>query len=126
MRIQFPPKYLALALITVFSATKIYSQSSDSPFWQDVPDPQSQPILRTAATQATASKREIVPRSYRTISLQKVTMQQLLGTVPKESRVTKIRDGAVVSLPLPEGDFGQFKILESPIMEEGLAGQFPE
>ena len=103
-----------------------FAQVNDSPFWQDVPDPQSQPSLRTQALQTVPLEREIIPKSYRTVSMQGAVMQNFLDTVPSESPGKKIRDGMVITLPLPEGGYGRFKILESPIMEEGLANQFPE
>jgi hypothetical protein len=101
----------------------VFAQSSDSPFWQDVPDPQNQSRLRT---QTIPLEREIIPQSYRTVSLQRNAMQGFLDTVPSESSGRKIQDGTEITLPLPEGGYGSFKILESPIMEEGLANQFPE
>ena len=104
----------------------VFAQSSDSPFWQDVPDPESQSGLRVQTTQTTPLQREIIPKSYRTVSLQRDVMQGFLDAVPTESSGRKIQDGTVITLPLPEGGYGSFKILESPIMEEGLANQFPE
>ena len=101
----------------------VFAQSSDSPFWQDVPDPQSQSSLRA---QTTPLEREIIPQSYRTVSLQRNAMQVFLDAVPTESSGRKIQDGTEITLPLPEGGYGRFKILESPIMEQGLANQFPE
>jgi hypothetical protein len=111
-----------VALLLAIPA-RVFAQSSDSPLWQDVPDPQSQSSLRA---QTTPLEREIIPQSYRTVSLQRNAMQVFLDAVPTESSGRKIQDGTEITLPLPEGGYGRFKILESPIMEQGLANQFPE
>lgn len=31
-----------------------------------------------------------------------------------------------MSLPLPDGKFGRFRIVDSPVMEKGLADKFPD
>jgi hypothetical protein len=36
------------------------------------------------------------------------------------------RNPVVVWLPMPDGSFGRFNVVESPIMEPGLAAQFPD
>src|SRR6185503_20298109 len=38
----------------------------------------------------------------------------------------KSPDAPIISLPMPDGSMQRFKILDSPIMEEGLAARYPQ
>jgi hypothetical protein len=70
--------------------------------------------------------RPIVPRAYRTFGLDQAALRARLAVAPLEHSAAA--GGALVTLPLPlpDGTLGQFAIMESPIMEPGLAAQFPE
>ena len=50
----------------------------------------------------------------------------VLARAPKEFSQTMEQANVQVDLPLPEGGFGKFLVLESPIMEPGLAAKFPQ
>ena len=70
-----------------------------------------------------------VPQAFRTLRLDVEAMGLALSAVPPESLTdpTKQRsEGALLSLPLPEGGFEQFVIVESPIMAPGLASRYPD
>lgn len=74
-----------------------------------------------------SAKREIVPQAYRTLALDKAMMAQILASAPQEfAKRTATAVPAEITLPLPEGGYGRFKVLESPLMEPVLAAQFPE
>ena len=65
-----------------------------------------------------------------------VRPQQFQGLLLDLNQMTKILAGAplegtgadpvVIALPAPDGSFRRFAIVESPIMEPGLAAQFPD
>jgi len=58
----------------------------------------------------------------RPLTLNTSAMQATLAAAPLEGR-----GGAVlVALPLPDGSVGRFAVVEAPVMEPGLAAQFPE
>lgn len=69
--------------------------------------------------------RWIVPLSYRTVELDWNALDRVLATTPMESS-NAVTSDVVLELPLPDGSFGRFRILESPIMAPELAARFPE
>lgn len=91
--------------------------ASTDGLWNDVDE---QAISRSA------QPRQIVPLHYRTLQLDRVELSGVLAQAPLESRVPAGRSSVHLSLPLADGGFGEFQIVESPIMEPGLAAKFPE
>ena len=107
-----------------FAAGPLCAQLKSSPLWQDVSEAQAAASVGTA--QRGVARREIIPLKYRRMALQKTAMGLLLNRAPRESANTITKDGVEISLPLPEGGFGRFRIMESPIMEDGLAAKYPD
>ena len=70
--------------------------------------------------------RQIVPLRYRTVELDWAALDDLLAATPREDAVGIIHSDSVLTLPLPGGSFGRFRILESPIVAPELAASFPE
>lgn len=91
------------------------SAASADGIWQDVAE-KSAPD---------ATNRRITPRMYRYIALNQAALQQVLAQAPLEGSRAARRNAVVLPLPLPDGTFARFKLLESPIMEPQLAAQFP-
>ena len=65
----------------------------------------------------------VLPAHYRLIAINRDLMTQRLAQTPRESAQTI---PSVVTLPLPDGSFGRFAIVEAPIMSPELSAQFPE
>src|SRR6266851_255990 len=84
--------------------------------WQDVSE-------RTIQFQ---SQREMVPNSYRTLRLNRDALNVLLARVPLEFTQAAKDSATEMALPLPDGSFTRFKVVESPMMEPALAAQYPE
>ena len=72
------------------------------------------------------SARPIVPQRYRTLSLDVDALHTLLRSAPSEGSVAARNTQVLFNLPLPDGGFGRFRIVESSIMEPALAAKFPE
>lgn len=53
-------------------------------------------------------------------------MQQVLRQAPLEFRPGYLEQKVVISVPRPDSSFARFRVAESPIMEEGLAAEFPD
>jgi hypothetical protein len=70
--------------------------------------------------------REVVPLRYRSLELDWPALNGLLAKTPMEYSANALSVDTVLTLPLPEGGFGSFQILESPIMAPALAARFPE
>ena len=70
--------------------------------------------------------RWIVPQAYRTVGLDAGALQALLAEAPLEGTPAAADSSVILALPLPEGGYGHFRIVESPIMAPELAARFPE
>jgi hypothetical protein len=79
--------------------------------------------LRSAEIQA---RRQIFPVEYRVLRLDENALRGLLAATPHERAISLKDSLGEISLPLPAGGFGRFRIVEAPIMEDALAAQFPE
>jgi len=53
-------------------------------------------------------------------------MESVLKRAPMEFTRTMEQGNVQIELPLPDGGYGKFLILESPVMESGLAAKFPQ
>jgi hypothetical protein len=117
---------LPFIILTAFfsAAGPLCAQLKSSALWQDVSEAQA--AASTGTAQRGVARREIIPMKYRSLALQKTAMRQLLNRAPRESAGTLSKDGVEISLPLPDGGFGRFRIMESPVMEDGLAAKYPE
>ncbi len=105
---------LLLSLSLLFSFG-ISAQSNNDKFWS--------PISESAINQS--GKRQIVPNKYLAFQLNGNDLQTQLLTAPHESNVRINQSTCIITLPLPNGTLQKFKVVESPIMEDGLAAQFP-
>jgi hypothetical protein len=53
-------------------------------------------------------------------------IESSLSRARLEQGVGRIQDGVELWIPMPDGEFRRFSIVESPVMEAGLAARFPE
>ena len=73
-----------------------------------------------------AGDRWIVPQAYRTVGLNVEALNTVLAAAPMEFTPAAAVSDVVLELPLPEGGYGRFRIVESPVMAPELAAMFPE
>jgi hypothetical protein len=71
-------------------------------------------------------KRQIVPQKYLTFHLDVNAVKTQLNSAPNETVITINNSSCIIELPLPNGQIQKFKVVESPIMEPGLAAKFPD
>lgn len=88
-----------------------------SSIWQDVA--QNQVTVQS-------SDRLIYADEFRLVRADLTALDGVLSQSPAEGSAAAQSTQTVLPLPLPDGTFGRFQIEESPIMEPGLAAQFPE
>ncbi len=74
----------------------------------------------------TPGERWIVPARYRTVALDSVALEGVLQAAPLEGSANAQAAETIFALPLPGGDYGRFRIEESPIMAPELAARYPE
>lgn len=104
-------------LICMAACSDASASPSADGVWNDVAE---------TAIARSAQPRQIVPLHYRTLELDRDQLIGVLAQAPLESVVPANRSSVRLSLPLADGSYGQFQIVESPIMEPGLAVKFPE
>ncbi|MCP3977618.1 MAG: hypothetical protein GY720_24310, partial [bacterium] len=107
---------LSLCLLALIWAPALPAATSADGVWTDFDETDFEP----------AGERRIIPAAYRTVRLDEFALLGILERAPNED-VADLEDSpAVLSLPLPGGGFGRFRIVESPVMAPELAAGFPE
>lgn len=71
-------------------------------------------------------KRDIVPEKYKTFKLDVNSLKNILLSAPMDKNITADNSSVIVSLPMPDGTIQNFKVVESPVMEEPLQISFPQ
>lgn len=102
-------------LLTI--ASGVATAASSDGLWSDVDE---------AVIARGAAQRQIVPQEYRTVRINQTQLQRLIGTIPMERDVSLRDSTARLSLPLADGSFGNFQVVESPVMEPELAARYPQ
>ena len=120
LRYRPPLMLFALAIAMLISAlltvSPVRAQStSDDGIWSDLVE----------SSVANQNDRPIIPQKYRLVALDLAALQAQLAQAPQENSEAARNTARLLSLPLPDGTFGRFRIVESPIMAPELAAQFP-
>jgi Metallo-peptidase family M12 len=102
---------------TFFLVSTVFAANSSDDVWQETDASSLQ--LRTA-------ERLIVPSDYRTFSLNKDGLFSILNKAPMEFTSAAYNNEVILTLPMPDGSFGRFRIEKSPVVEAGLSAKFPE
>lgn len=68
----------------------------------------------------------IQPRRYRAFSLDRSSLGNALGRVRKEFSPEAKAHPVIIDLPMPDGTYSRFEIVESPVMGPALAAKFPQ
>jgi hypothetical protein len=69
--------------------------------------------------------RRIVPEKYRTLALDSTALTSKLAQAPLESYAAR-NNGIALTLPIPDGSFSTFRVVEAPIMAPALAARYPQ
>lgn len=88
-------------------------------FWLDIKG-------TPAAVSAAGARASVQPSRFRAAALDRLSMAALVANAPQERSTAARQSPLVLSLPDPSGGFQRFRIVESPIMEAGLAAKHPE
>lgn len=73
-----------------------------------------------------AEPRRIEPAAYRSFALDRARLDALLEQTPREADVPAAASDTTLWLPMADGRYERFMIVESPIMEAGLAERYPQ
>lgn len=99
-------------LVALLAASPAWAATSTDGMWSDI----AQDEITVHGQQHT------IPERYRTVELILPAMDTLLSQAPAETS----SGGVLLTLPMPDGSFQEFVVKNSPIMEPGLAMEFPE
>lgn len=119
---------LCIFLLVLVASSPVFSKTTEDPevlyqnanmFWQDVDENQIQAAGLT-------SQQVIVPDVYRTLTLDTEAFVKYIAEAPLENSASAQAAALPISLPLPDGSYGRFLVVESPIMEPELAAKFPQ
>lgn len=102
-------------LLLSFFLSPVFAQNAS--FWSDVSE---------SRIKVTAGARKIIPNTYRTLALNQVAIRNFLKTLPLETNVQIRHSNYILSLPMPDGTFQDFRVVESPVMEPGLMKKYPD
>ena len=116
--------FFSLVFLALAAISPAQTPQATSALWQEVPESSLQGMRFPA--QAGPVRRGPTPKEYRTFTMNRAALGAVLARAPREFTQTMEQANVRVDLPLPEGGFGRFLILESPIMEPGLAAKFPQ
>jgi subtilisin-like proprotein convertase family protein len=106
-------KSLLLSLIAVVVFVNTYGQSN---LWNKVTEERLEGLAKM--------DRASMPSKYQLYSLNLNALKNQLITAPLDT--SGQRSNLVLSFPNPDGGFDRFAFYESPVMEKGLADQFPD
>ncbi len=106
---------VTLLLFLIFTASGT-AQNSTENLWSDI----SEELI------SFNGERNIIPQNYRTLELDVLEMKNELNSAPSEKIIQVIESGKIISLPLPNGEYINFKFVESLVMEDELANKYPD
>ncbi len=78
------------------------------------------------ATSARGTPSAVQARTLRALSLDRSSIAAMVATAPMERTDAARSNPVVLSLPDPDGGFQRFAVVESPVMEPGLAAKHPQ
>jgi len=92
-----------------------YSAFAQNNFWKDIAESK----IRLAEKQL-----KTLPQQYRTLMLDTGRLTTFLKTLPKEFTEAAKKNALVITLPMPNGSFNSFRVVETSMMEPELAAKF--
>lgn len=72
-----------------------------------------------------SGKRQIIPQKYKTFTVSGDLLKSALFSALNEKQVSLYNSQSVIELPSPDGTYERYRIVEVPVMEEGLAVHYP-
>lgn len=94
----------------------VFAQSGDSQPWT---------FISETALEGNRQQRQIIPMSYQTIQLDVEQMKSILADAPMWQTSAARTKAVILTIPMPDGSFQDFRIMEAPVMHPDLAARFP-
>ena len=102
-------------LLFIFANTALVAQLSD--FWSSIEE-------QTIAL-SNDDERGLIPDAYHTFALDLEEMKTYLQNAPMERTPSARTQALELEFPMPDGDIHKFMVVESPVMQPGIASRFP-
>ena len=105
------------------------SNQRAAPYWQDVAvAPEAAPVATKAESQNASSVKTpaLKLKRFRGATLDTASLRAATAEAPLERSSGDSASPLMISLPHPNGGYQRFTLLESPIMEPGLAAKHPD
>src|SRR5687767_3738970 len=106
-----------IVICSCFLVSSVFAGRSTDKIWQAIDE---------AAIRRPEAERLVVPREYKVFRADKTALRSTLEKAAPEFGGRATESETIMTLPLPDGSFARFKIQYSPIMEAGLAANYPE
>lgn len=110
-------KIYFLFTVSVFTFSFAFASGVENnrSFWKD-----------SDLNESRLGKADYTISNFRLMELDLQALKTALAAVPSESSVNARHSQAVFEFPLPDGNFGRFTVVESPVMAEELSAKYPE
>jgi Metallo-peptidase family M12B Reprolysin-like len=115
LKLRFTPAALFVCVALVLSA-QAATQAETNP-WH---------VPAELGANALASQTWLQPDTSLQFDLDQSILENILIQAPKETSGKALVNDRIVTLPLPDGTFSNFRFLESSVMAPELAAKFPE
>ncbi len=103
-------------LLFLVSISFLTAQTREGNYWESISESDIIP----------SGERQIIPQIYKTVRLDIEGMKAFLSTTPMEFTISTGLSSHILFLPMPDGSFQRFSIVEAPVMAPELAAKFPE
>jgi len=80
----------------------------------------------SAFSESVKAKADVWASDYQALELDLVAMKNILSLAPLDELSGLGRSEFIFNLPMPDGSFSAFRVIEAPVMEKGLANAFPQ
>jgi hypothetical protein len=107
---------LFLFVTTIFLVSTAFAGTSGDDVWQETD---------ASSLHFRQAERTIVPKSFRTFSLNKTNLVSILNRAPVEFTNAVPGGEIILTLPMPDGSFQRFRVEKSPVVEAGLTEKYP-
>ncbi|HUN80059.1 MAG TPA: zinc-dependent metalloprotease family protein [Phycisphaerae bacterium] len=121
-----PCRILTLSVIAALSTLVTGSMASAADFGAE-PSHAAWTKLDAIPQARTAGEPWVRPEKFQAVTLDRQSMANVLRLAPPENNVGAPENSTLIlTLPKPDGSFETFRVVDSPVMEPGLAAQFPD
>jgi subtilisin-like proprotein convertase family protein len=103
-------------MVMLFSTVNGQISKGKSSYWQAI----------SLSEVSGGSERYVMPSNSAIVRLDLAQLKSVLSNAPKEFTIAASKSPVQLSVPMPDGSFQTFRMVESQMMEPGLQAQYPD